>query len=61
MRSDCEQGLREYADDAAFQAKWQGVKATAKAKAMAHIAEITDTPIPEHALLDIQVWQTDQQ
>lgn len=49
------QGLREHADDAAFQEKWQEVKQTAKSKAVARIAHLTGTDIPAHALLDIQV------
>jgi starch phosphorylase len=49
------QGLREYADDPAFQAKWQDVKALAKEKAVKHIREITGVDIPVNALLDIQV------
>ena len=49
------QGLREHADDPAFQEKWQEVKQTAKTKAVDRIAQITGVEIPQHALLDIQV------
>ena len=48
------QGLREHADDSAFQEKWREVKQIAKGKAVAKIADITGVEIPEHALLDIQ-------
>ena len=50
------QGLREHADDPAFQEKWREVKQIAKGKAVAKIADITGVDIPEHALLDIQAW-----
>lgn len=49
------QGLREYADDPAFQEKWQEVKQIAKTKAVEKIAQITGEEIPPQALLDIQV------
>ena len=49
------QGLREHADEPAFQERWQEVKQIAKAKAVAKIAHITGEKIPQHALLDIQV------
>lgn len=49
------QGLREYADNPEFQAKWQEVKAKAKGKAVNHIREITGVDVPVDALLDIQV------
>ena len=53
----CLQGLREHADDPAFQEKWQEVKQIAKTKAVEKIAQITGEEIPHHALLDIQVGQ----
>ena len=49
------QGLREHADDPAFQEKWREVKQIAKSKAVEKIAQITGEEIPPHALLDIQV------
>ena len=49
------QGLREHADDSAFQEKWREVKQIAKSKAVEKIAQITGEDIPPHALLDIQV------
>ena len=49
------QGLREHADDPAFQEKWREVKQIAKTKAVDRIAQITGVEIPQHALLDIQV------
>lgn len=52
------QGLREHADDPAFQEKWREVKQIAKSKAVEKIAQITGEEIPPHALLDIQVGVT---
>lgn len=48
------QGLRQYADDPEFQQKWADVKGIAKAKALAHIREITGVQISDHVMLDIQ-------
>ena len=55
LKALCLQGLREHADDPAFQEKWREVKQIAKAKAVERIAHITGEEIPSHALLDIQV------
>ncbi|CAL8466863.1 g6399 [Coccomyxa elongata] len=52
---DSLQGLRQYADDPEFQQKWADVKGIAKAKALAHIREITGVQISDHVMLDIQV------
>lgn len=61
------QGLRQYADDPEFQQKWDDVKGIAKAKAIAHIREITGVQISDNVMLDIQVrrmpprvWATEQ-
>lgn len=48
------QGLRQYADDPEFQQKWADVKNIAKAKALAHIRDITGVQISDHVMLDIQ-------
>ena len=37
----CLQGLKQHAEDPAFQEKWRSVKQTAKAKAMAKVAELS--------------------
>ena len=52
------QSLRERADDPAFQAQWQEVKAVAKQAAMARITALTGVQLPAHALLDVQVLPT---
>lgn len=49
------QGLRQHADDPAFQAEWQEVKLIAKTKALAKIKELTGVSISPDAMLDIQV------
>ena len=42
----CVQGLKQHADDPAFQEKWRMVKQTAKAKAMAKVAELSGVQVP---------------
>jgi len=49
------ESLRERADDPAFQAQWQEVKAAAKQTAMSHISALTGVQLPANALLDVQV------
>ena len=49
------QRLRDRADDPAFQAQWQDVKAVAKQTAMARITALTGVQLPPNALLDVQV------
>ena len=39
------QGLRQYADDKAFQEKWRSVKQQAKAKAMAKVSELSGVQV----------------
>ena len=51
----CLQGLRKFADDKAFQQKWQAVKQTAKERAVARIRELTGVDIRSDALMDVQV------
>ena len=48
-------GLKKHADDAVFREKWRAVKATAKAKALAKVEELTGVRGSPDALLDIQV------
>ena len=42
------QGLRQYADDAEFQSKWQAVKQEAKLKAVQRIRELTGIQVCTH-------------
>lgn len=49
------QGVREKADDPAFQREWQKMKLTAKVRALAKISAVTGVKLPENALLDVQV------
>lgn len=51
----CSQGVREKADDPAFQREWQKMKLTAKVRALAKISAVTGVKLPENALLDVQV------
>eukprot|EP00891_Asterochloris_glomerata_P002508 jgi/Astpho2/2508/fgenesh1_pm.00048_%23_17_t len=49
------QGLRDHADDPAFQKKWQEVKLLAKQKAARKIEALTGVTVNPNALLDIQI------
>ena len=49
------QGLRQYADNLDFQAKWQAVKVAAKEKAVTRIRELTGIAVRADALMDVQV------
>jgi len=49
------QGLRESADDPAFQAQWRDAKQAAKARAAALIHRLTGVKVSTNALFDIQV------
>jgi len=52
---DLLQGLREKADDAAFQKKWAGIKLRNKERLAALIKEKTGMDVPTDALYDVQV------
>eukprot|EP00798_Chlamydomonas_sp_ICE-L_P006010 gene6010-5302_t len=48
-------GLRKFAEDKAFQAKWRAVKQTRKAKLAAMIKNIHGDDIPLNAMFDVQI------
>ena len=49
------QGLRQHADDPAFQQKWRDVKLAAKEKAAKKIEALTGVKVNPNAMLDIQI------
>jgi starch phosphorylase len=52
---DTLQGLRQHADDPAFQQKWRDVKLAAKEKAAKKIEALTGVKVNPNAMLDIQI------
>lgn len=48
-------GLRKFAEDKSFQAKWAAVKQGRKVKLAALIKTITGEDVPVNAMFDIQV------
>jgi starch phosphorylase len=48
-------GLKPFADDAAFRARWRAVKRARKAKLAAHVESTTGYAVPVDAMFDVQV------
>jgi glycogen phosphorylase len=49
------EGLKPFAEDAAFRARWREVKHVRKQKLAAHIKDVTGYDVPTNAMFDVQV------